>query len=160
MDARVENPPASRGGVIRTPAVSKRTRLLVLRLRMLIRSADRPAPLLAEELVVAGFTGSPADLEWLDEADARRLLEEAQQATEVPPAMKAQEVAQTLGWLPELEPDLRNLAEERAKVLEHAHRRVREAAGARLARLAVEPKLPADVLGVYVLLPVPKGLAP
>ena len=150
--------PAARCGVIRTGAVTKRTRLLLLRLRLLIRTAGGP-DLLAEELVVAAYTGSPESLNWLDEAAARRLLDSAEPAGPVADAVKTEELVQTLAWLPDLQPDLANLARDRAQLLEQAHRRVRQVAGVRLDRLTVEPKLPADVLGVYVLLPVPKGMA-
>jgi hypothetical protein len=153
-------PPAARCGVIRTAAVNKRTRLLLLRLRLLIRTTGKP-DLLAEELVVTGFTGSPESLEWLDEGTARALLDTAAPDPGAPLSEEAKTaaVAETLAWLPDLAPDLTNLASERAQLLEDAHRRVRQAAKVGLAGLMVEPQLPADVLGVYVLLPVPKGMA-
>ena len=53
------------------------------------------------------------------------------------------------GWQTALEP----VAQERAAAQREAHERVREAARA-AGRVTIEPVLPVDVLGAYVLLPV------
>ena len=54
-------------------------------------------------------------------------------------------------------PRIEEEAQRRAKVLLEAHQRVR--AAARLTHVAhqIEPKLPPDVLGIYVYLPVAGG---
>jgi hypothetical protein len=54
-------------------------------------------------------------------------------------------------WLPALDDDARR----RAADLLDVHRRVREAVQRRAASYSVEPRLPPDVLGIYVLLPGP-----
>ena len=66
--------PAARSGVIRTPAVPQRTMVLLLRVRMLIERASNPVPLLAEELVVCGFTGTARNPVWLEQSNALDLL--------------------------------------------------------------------------------------
>jgi hypothetical protein len=50
-------------------------------------------------------------------------------------------------------PAFEKLAHENAARILAAHERVREATKARGVRNRVEPKLPVDVLGVYVYLP-------
>lgn len=55
-----------------------------------------------------------------------------------------------------LAPEMERIAHGRAERLKEAHRRVRRAA--QEGRLVVEPQLPVDVLGVYVLMPVPRGI--
>ena len=57
------------------------------------------------------------------------------------------------GWLPGLTED----ALRRADVLLSDHRRVRQSSQRRVRGLAVEPQLPADVIGCYVLLPGAPG---
>lgn len=52
-----------------------------------------------------------------------------------------------------LVPRLEQEAALRAEVLLQGHRRVREGARVTGVRHAVEPKLPVDVLGIYVFLP-------
>jgi hypothetical protein len=152
-----EKTPASRCGVIRTTAVERRTTLLLLRMRLLIETAGKPAPLLAEELVVAGFEGRPSNLVWIDEARARSLLDEAQPAGPGSREEARERLAEALAWVDDIEPDLRNIADEQATELLLSHRRVR--AVTHEGRVSVKPVLPLDVLGAFVLLPVPKGIA-
>ena len=52
-----------------------------------------------------------------------------------------------------IEAHLEEVAHERGADLLDAHRRVRQATRARYGDLHVEPNLPPDVLGIYVLLP-------
>ena len=66
-------------------------------------------------------------------------------------------MVETLDWLAELEADLMRIAEDRAQRLHDAHRRVRKIT--RTGQLKVTPQGTPDVLGVYVLMPVPKGIA-
>ncbi len=151
LDPGDGTPPAARSAVIRTDAVARRTTLLLLRLRHLLKTWNA-TPNLAEECVVCGFRGRPGRLEWLSEAEALRLLREAQPRANVTPTERREWLAEALSWLSELEPDLTHLADERAKHLLEAHRRVRKIT--HQGRLSVKPRLPADILGMYILLPV------
>jgi superfamily II DNA or RNA helicase len=147
----------SRCGALRTAAVGRRTTLLLLRLRLLIEASGQAAPALAEELIVAGFEGRPGNLTWLDEASARALLDTAEPSGNLTSEQRDDALRQTLDWLPGLEPDLNAIAQGRAVALLESHRRVRQAT--RTGRVNVRPNLPLDLLGFYVLLPVPKGVA-
>ena len=80
LDPPGPGPRASRCGAIRTASVTRRTTLLLLRLRLQIEGSGQETPLLAEELIVAAFEGRPGSLRWLDDDAARRLLEAAQPA--------------------------------------------------------------------------------
>jgi len=57
-----------------------------------------------------------------------------------------------VGSLPALQAALEPVAAKRASVQLEAHERVREA-GRRRGRVTVEPVLPVDILGAYVILP-------
>jgi superfamily II DNA or RNA helicase len=144
---------AKRCGAIRTRAVSRRTTLLLLRLRMHldVTRGDETTPLLAEECLTVGVAGRPPDLAWLGIAEAEALLD-AEPSGIVPPGQRAQWLRDALGDLPALDADLARIANERAAEVLAAHRRVRDAAQLG-GRYAVRPVLPADVLGVYVLMP-------
>ena len=63
-----------------------------------------------------------------------------------------------MGWWGDLQGELERIAFERGRKLEDAHRRVRAAARMPRRGLKVQPKLPPDLLGVLVLLPMPKGV--
>ncbi|NWJ46753.1 MAG: DEAD/DEAH box helicase [Chloroflexi bacterium] len=147
--------PASRCGVIRTANVTRRTNLLLLRMRLLIESPGK-TPMLAEELVVAGFEGRPGNLSWLNEETARKLLDEAIPAGNLAASEISERLSETLSWIRELKTELEAKAEKKAGALYESHRRVRQAT--RTGRVTVRPQLPLDVLGLYVYLPVPKGV--
>jgi hypothetical protein len=59
-----------------------------------------------------------------------------------------------LPGLPELREALAKISEERAAAQLDAHKRVREASRTR-GRIEIKPVLPVDILGAYVLIPVP-----
>ena len=104
-----------------------------------------------------GFRGQPGRLEWLDEAETLRLLEEARPVANVAPAERERWPGEALSWVEGLTPDLERIVQERAERLREAHRRVRRIT--RQGRLTVDPQLPVDLLGVYVLMPVPRGVS-
>lgn len=151
---------AARCGAIRTHAVTTRTTLLVLRLRFhldVIRREDA-TPLLAEECVVAAFRGSAEGQEWLSEAEAPRLWQ-AEPAGNVPPELRMRWLTSAIEGWPALEQGIASLAATRAEALLAAHRRVRDAAGLVGVRYNVRPQLPADLLGLYLFMPVAAGVS-
>ncbi len=98
------------------------------------------------------FTGDPQQPTWLPSEQAHGLLAarpagnvSAEQAREFVTAVLA--AAST--WRLALDDEAR----VRADALLDSHRRVRESIRLRSASYRVEPQLPPDVLGVYVLLP-------
>ncbi|MBE2201996.1 MAG: DEAD/DEAH box helicase [Anaerolinea sp.] len=146
---------AKRAGVMRTQAVQQATTLLLLRFRyhIVTRRGDVETPLLAEECQVVGFSGRAERPEWLA-ADAVETLLQATPDVNVPPPQAAQLMSRAVGQLPALEPALSDIAEKRGQELLEAHRRVRTAARQTGVRYSVQPQLPPDVLGMYILLPV------
>ena len=142
---------ARRGGAIRTRAVDRRTTALLLRFRydVVAQTSGAERRLLAEEAGVVAFAGTPREPVWLDAAAADFLLAASPEAN-VAPEQAADAVRRIVDGYEELRPALEAEARRRADALLDAHRRVR-AAG---ERYRVEPRLPVDVLGVYVYLPV------
>jgi superfamily II DNA or RNA helicase len=141
--------PAARSGLIRSAAVSRRTILLLLRMRMVIDAAQQP--LLAEELLVTGLSRTAGQREWLNEPDALALLATAQPAANVQPDERTSGLQSALSLIAELGDDLQQLANQRAEQLREAHQRVRSATAG--GRVRVQVSGVPDVLGVYVLMP-------
>ena len=148
--------PAARCGAIRTLAVDARTTILILRARMHLDIAREGATtsLLAEECFVAGFRGRAGEGSvWLPPDEAEALLR-AEPATNIHPGQREAWLREAIGGLPNLRPAIDAIVRERAEAVLAAHGRVRAAARLRGVRYGVRPVLPADVLGVYVLMPV------
>ena len=149
---------ASRCGAIRTSAVSARTTLLVARFRYHLRSASsaEDGPVLCEEIAPLACTGSAAAPDWLSPEESERLLAARPEGNLLLTAVE-QQLGLLLPALPELQAALEAVAHGRAEAQLGAHERVRAAARAR-GRVDIEPVLPVDLLGAYVLLPPLPGL--
>jgi superfamily II DNA or RNA helicase len=150
--ARDKSPVASRCGIASTAAVSARTTLVVGRFRYHLQiSGGGAETILCEEIVPLAFTGGSEGRKWLSSETAEQLLAAVPDTNLVQTAIKQQ-----LGLLlPALEPiqkDLEAIASNRANAQLAAHERVREASRTK-GRVSVQPVLPVDVLGAYVLLP-------
>jgi hypothetical protein len=156
LDAHV-SAKAARAGAIRTRQVATRTTVLLLRLRYQIIHTDgqMERPLLAEDCQVVGFKGSPNAAEWLQAGAFEELLQ-AKPDANISPQQASEFVGQVIAGFDHLRPKLDELAKERGETILQSHLRVREAAKLK-GRTRVEAKLPPDVVGIYIYLPVPKA---
>jgi superfamily II DNA or RNA helicase len=151
--------PAARAGAIRTTAVTTRTTLLLVRIRMHLESTHggETRELLAEEAVVVGYRGRADRAEWLTAEEAEALLA-AEPAANMADGEKTMFLQQALDDLQlHQHAGLEALALQRAEQVLAAHRRVRRAAQQTGVNDRVRPSLPVDLLGVYLLIPAPGG---
>jgi hypothetical protein len=146
---------AQRGGVIRTRAVTKRTTLLLVRFRydIVTRRAGAVHSELAEECRILAFAGAPENAEWLDEVSAIRILEAAP-AGNIAAEQAAGFITKVVEGFDSLRAQIEAEAQRRAEALLEAHRRVRQATRVRGTTHEVHAKLPVDVIGIYVVLPL------
>ncbi|MCA9671387.1 MAG: DEAD/DEAH box helicase [Myxococcales bacterium] len=150
-----------RCGVVRTASVGKRTTLLLLRMRYHIVTRGRDGverPLLAEDHALVGFRGAPAKARWLAEDELLPLLE-ATPSANTPAEIARQQVQSVIDGYPDLRRHLDDTVKRRGDALLEAHRRVRKAARLAVRSTRVQPHFPADVLGIFVYLPVAGGAA-
>lgn len=155
LDRLVHDPIARRCGVTQTSLVERRTTLLLVRYRYHIITREpggRETALLAEDCQLAAFAGSPKDPGWLPPDEAERLLL-AKPEGNVPPDRKEYFLKGVMVEGEVLKERLGAVAAERGEELLEAHRRVRTALEQKGVRYSVEPKLPPDILGVYIYLP-------
>jgi hypothetical protein len=149
---------AARCGAIVTKAVQRRTTILLLRLRSQIGIEERDGTrwrrvrtLLSEEAIGVAFAGSdPPHL--LQNAGGLSLLA-AEPARNMDRAEQAFEVQEALDELASVIPAIEAISNTRAEALLADHIRVRDASAGRGWRPLVEACLPADVVGLYVLVP-------
>jgi hypothetical protein len=149
--ARDARPVASRCGVVATSLVKVRTVLVIARFRFHLKvSGTDSETILCEEIVPLACTGSGPNLQWLSMEESERLLTARPEQNLIATAIK-QQVGLLVGALSEFQQSLASVANERAAVQLQAHERVREASRTR-GRVSIEPVLPVDILGAYVLL--------
>ena len=156
---------AARCGVMRTEQVTEHTTLILCRIRMTISTTrQQETRSVAEETLLAAFTGTPQSPKWLSQEETESLL------AAKPSVNVGQDAAQffvnnILDGIEHWRPHIHSLAERQAKTLEDTHNRVRGADRRRtgeirrgptrgLGRAKVEAQKPTDVLGVYIYLPV------
>jgi ERCC4-related helicase len=154
---RINEGKAKRCGVIRTSEVERRTTVLLIRFRYhIITTRDgQEYPLLAEDCATMAFTGAPAQADWQDDEVGEHLLLCSPNAN-VNPDQAKNAIQRILDDIEPIRVVLEERAEARGAELLETHRRVRTAAQMRGVTYRVEPKMPPDILGLYVYLPVQK----
>jgi hypothetical protein len=135
-----------------TDAVDTITTVYLLRLRHQLSYVRRKQPyqMMAEETVAVAAQGRSNPV-WLSNEGVAKLLESSP-TSNLPPELIRREIQQSLEFAQAHQSYLEQLAKERSQVLLEDHRRVREAARD-VGQYSVNPCLPVDVIGVYVLLP-------
>lgn len=155
LDPHGATPIAARCGAMRTDAVTKRTTLLLLRLRFQIHERAKGAAseraLLAEDCALVGFRGAPDAPQWLNDEETEALLN-AIPSGNIAPDQASDFVARVVENRALLDAHLESVAHARAEELSQAHRRVRDATKTG-GSVRVEPTLPLDLLGVWVFVP-------
>lgn len=131
-------------------SITARTLVALVRFRHQLTSqrGHQTTTLLVEEATAIAWAGNPSPLEG---PDALALLSPVP-VSDPPLHVRERAVTQALGQLEKRFAELDAFAERRAQALLADHRRVREAAEA-LGRYSVKALLPADVIGLFVLLP-------
>lgn len=150
--ARDGKPVAARCGVISTDSVSERTTLVVARFRYQMKSGSKAAEtMLVEEIVTLAYTGSADTPTWRKGNTSEELLLARPSANLLETRIN-QQASLLLGDLEAIQGALVPIAQQRAATQLEAHERVREASRSK-GSTTIEPALPIDILGAYVLLP-------
>ncbi len=142
----------ARAGVIFTTEVETKTTIYLLRLRsrLTIKRAETVRDLLAEEALAVAVSGE-SKTKVLPKQKALQLMQ-VKVTKNMPAERKQRELSLAIDELPARQKLFEKLALERADTLLADHRRIRKAAEAR-GKYRVQPQLPVDVVGVYVLVP-------
>jgi superfamily II DNA or RNA helicase len=140
--------PLGRSGAWMTRAVDRATTVLLLRLRFTLTTSGRRT-LLAEESTALAFAG---DETVASGPEALALLEEPASRNMADPVI-VQRIEQARERLDGYRPAIEAWANERAAILGEDHERVKSATRGEGVTTEVDPVLPADVIGLYVLFP-------
>ena len=143
---------AARAAVIRTKQVQVKTTLLLFRCRNVIEQSKTNHQIVAEEMLLWGWRGTPDKKEFLEHVEAKKLLAEARASSDLSPQSRANFLDNELKLLSTLEPAFGTIAEKQSKRLVEAHERFSSLMDKQKFQV-VYPVLPMDLLGIYVLLP-------
>ena len=143
---------AARAAVIRTTQVTTKTTLLLFRCRNVIEQNEGGHQIVAEEMLLWGWRGTPDDRDYLDHEQARTLLGQVRASSNLSPHARAAFIKNDLGLLGRLDGAFNDLAEEQSKRLVAAHERF-SALMDKQRYQVVYPVLPMDLMGMYILLP-------
>ena len=152
LDYRNDKPIGGRCAVIETSEVDQAYSLFLVRVRHQIATKlnGKSRYLMAEELIVIGSRGM-VNPEWIAEKDALKLFSCKPSGT-LSSGAQEQNVLKALAFYRSQQSSIEQICKEHANKLLEQNRRVRSAASAK-GSVTVSPCFPADLMGVYVLLP-------
>ena len=143
---------AARAAIIRTRQVIIKTTLLLFRCRNVIEQQKGQHQVVAEEMLLWGWRGTPQQKEFLGHAEAKKLLAEARATSDLSPQARSSFLENELNILTALKEEFATVAEQQSQRLVEAHERFSALMDGKRFQV-VYPVLPMDLLGVYVLLP-------
>lgn len=157
INASLENRPdkAARTAVVRTSGVSEKTVIMQMRVRNVIEAKTSHQQMVAEEMWLMGYQGEIDECRMLDFDTCKSLFFGVQASENVELGEQSYWFDEEICWTHE-EANFRRYTDptaiERANHLVEAHSRFRKLVKDNEYQV-VEPVLPMDLLGIYVLLP-------
>ena len=142
----------ARSAVIKCRDVNIKTTLLLFRVRNVIEEKKGKNQFVAEEMLLWGYRASPSDNAFLHKDEIKKLMAYAVPSANITNQAKASFLENELENISELRDEFDKIALQRAEILIEAHERFRKVMGGKRFKV-VEPVLPMDLMGVYILLP-------
>mgnify|MGYP001613440173 CR=1 FL=1 len=121
-------------------------------MRNVIEEKKTGKQLVAEEMLTWGYRGTATDNNILSTDEVKDLMETAVPSSNISGEAKADFLGNELSMTKTLNDELDLIAIKRAEILIEAHERFRRVIGGKQYKL-VEPVLPMDLMGIYILLP-------
>ncbi|MCX6148122.1 MAG: helicase-related protein, partial [Candidatus Kapabacteria bacterium] len=144
----------SRASVVRCKEVDIKTTIFSLRVRNVIEEKFGKNQLVSEEMFAWGYRGSPKNNDFLTYEETKKLLENVVPIVNMSPQEQADFFESEMKNIEDVKnKEFRDIALERAKILVEAHERFRKATDGNKFQ-EVNPVLPMDIIGIYILLPI------
>jgi len=145
---------ASRAAVIRSGQVKEKHTVYLCRCRNVIEQPKEGVRIVAEEMLLWGYRGFHKDGQYLSHEEAKAILKEARATANLAPGASASALESEVSQIfPQLTGHMDQIAQGRAGKLVEAHHRFSQLLKERTRYQVVQPVLPMDVLGVYIVLP-------
>ena len=146
---------AARAAVLRSVFVKKKTVLFQLRVRNVIAEQPKNKQIVAEEMWLWGYEGEVSQKNFIEKEKAMDLLMNLKPTQNIEEGEKTYWLNEEMEWVLD-EKSFREhtdeVALERAEHLVESHTRFRKLVSGNNYKV-VEPVLPMDLLGIYILLP-------
>lgn len=146
---------AARAAVLRSADLNQKTVLFQLRVRNVIAEQPSNKQIVAEEMWLWGYEGEVNQKQFIDKETAINLLMNVKPTQNMEEGEKAYWLNEEMAWVLD-EKSFREqtdeVALERANHLVESHTRFKKLVSGNKYKV-IEPVLPMDVLGVYILLP-------
>ncbi len=147
---------AARAAVLRSRNVDRKTVLFQFRVRNVIAEQRSNKEIVAEEMWLWGYTGGLSDNQFIGKEKALNLLMSAKATQNLELPEQQYWLDQEMEWVLN-EKTFRQITDpvayERSEQLVESHTRFRKLVNGSRYKV-VEPVLPMDVLGIYILLPI------
>ena len=151
INRRSDADPA-RTAIIKSNNVDIKTTLLLFRVRNVIEEKRLGKQLVAEEMLIWGYQGSNGGKKVLDQHVVKDLMINAVATANIAKEARIDFLENELNYIKNLKKDFDETAKKRAEVLIAAHERFRKVLGGKQYQV-VEPVLPMDLIGIYIVLP-------
>lgn len=146
---------AARAAVIRSADIKQKTVLFQLRVRNVIAEQPSNKEIVAEEMWLWGYEGEVNEKQFLSKEAALNLMMNLKATQNIEETEKAYWLNEEMKWVKDekaFRKQTDEVALERAGHLVESHTRFKKLVSGNKYKV-VEPVLPMDVLGVYILLP-------
>jgi superfamily II DNA or RNA helicase len=145
---------ASRAAVIRSSHVKEKHTVYLCRCRNVIERPNEGTRIVAEEMLLWGYRGFHKEGQYLLHDEAKAVLNASRATTNL--ALGAASSAlesEVTQVFPQLKDHMNQIAKDRSEHLVEAHLRFSQLLKDRTRYQVVQPVLPMDVLGAYIILP-------
>lgn len=149
------NGSAARAAVLRSAEITQKTVLFQLRVRNVIAEQPSNKQIVAEEIWLWGYQGEVSQKQFIDKDTAMKLLMNVKPTQNMEDGEKSYWLNDEMTWVKDekiFREQTDDVALERANHLVESHTRFKKLVNGNKYKV-VEPVLPMDVLGVYILLP-------
>jgi len=142
----------ARASVIKTKDVSVKTTILLFRVRNVIEDKSGLQQIVTEEMLTWGYRGTASDMDVLSKEDIENLMSRTIPSADISNESRIDFLENELEQTKNIRQEFDQIAKKRAEILIEAHERFRIAIGGSKYKV-VEPVLPMDLMGMYILLP-------
>jgi len=142
----------ARASVIKTKDVSVKTTILLFRVRNVIEDKSGLQQIVTEEMLTWGYRGTVSDMDVLSKEDIENLMSRTIPSADISNESRIDFLENELEQTKNIRQEFDQIAKKRAEILIEAHERFRIAIGGSKYKV-VEPVLPMDLMGMYILLP-------